>query len=180
MSEISKWTCIKFVPRTAETDYLNILNEATGCWSSVGRIGGVQALNLESSGECVQKGIIMHELMHAIGFYHTHSDYKRDEYIQVLKENIDESAISNFEAFTNNYVNDYGHGYDYGSIMQFGEMAFSKNGLPTILPLVPFEGLIGQRTELSEKDILKVNVMYSCPAPMTTPKPKFQFGKTPF
>lgn len=35
-------TCIKFVPRTTETDYISIVNGRTGCWSSVGRIGGAQ------------------------------------------------------------------------------------------------------------------------------------------
>ncbi|MGF2339117.1 M12 family metallopeptidase, partial [Acinetobacter baumannii] len=40
-----------------------------------------------------------------------------------------------------------------------GRFAFSKNGQPTIIPLV--DGVeIGQRTHLSEKDIAAVKAMY--------------------
>lgn len=36
-------TCIKFVPRTSEQkDYISIENGQSGCWSSVGRVGGKQ------------------------------------------------------------------------------------------------------------------------------------------
>lgn len=182
MDEISKWTCIKFVQRTNQVDYLRILNDATGCWSYVGRIRGAQPLNLHNRGGCVSKGVSMHELLHAIGFFHSHSDLNRDNYIKVQFENIEDYAVSNFAAYSNNYVTNYGHGYDYGSILHYGAMAFSKNGQPTLVPLLPYNGVIGQRAALSEKDILKVNAMYSCPdtTPVeTTTKGKFAFGKLP-
>lgn len=184
MDEISKWTCIKFVPRTTQADYLNIENDNTGCWSYVGRIRGAQPLNLHNGGGCVSKGVSMHELLHAIGFFHSHSDLNRDDFIKVQYENIDDYAVNNFAAYSNNYVTNYGHGYDYGSILHYGVMSFSKNGKPTLVPLFPYSGLIGQRDALSEKDILKVNAMYSCPTTVTTePTPttkgKFQFGKLP-
>lgn len=36
-------TCIKFVPRTSsDEDFIAIQNSNSGCWSSVGRIGGRQ------------------------------------------------------------------------------------------------------------------------------------------
>lgn len=192
MDEISKWTCIKFVVRTTQPDYIRILNDNTGCWSYVGRIRGPQALNLHNGGGCVSFGISMHELMHAIGFFHSHSDLNRDAYIRVQYENIEDYAVSNFAAYSNNYVTNYGHGYDYGSILHYGAMSFTKNGLPTLVPIQPYSGVIGQRNNLSEKDILKVNAMYSCPGkpepttlppttlpPTTTTKGKFQFGKLP-
>lgn len=41
MAEYRKLTCIKWVPRTgSERDYVYITNGNTGCWSSVGKIGG--------------------------------------------------------------------------------------------------------------------------------------------
>lgn len=97
--------------------------------------------------------------------------------------------MNNFIAYSNNYVTDYGHGYDYGSILHYGAMSFTKNGLSTLEPLYPLDGVIGQRDALSEKDILKVNSMYCCPktesslpstvAPETTTKGKFAFGRLP-
>lgn len=36
-------TCIKFVPRkSSDEDYISIKDSNSGCWSSVGRIGGKQ------------------------------------------------------------------------------------------------------------------------------------------
>lgn len=193
MAEISSLTCIKFVKRTTEPDYLSIVNNPTGCWSYVGRIRGAQELNLHNGGGCVSKGVSMHELVHAIGFFHSHSDLNRDQYIRVQYENIDDYAVSNFAAYSNNYVTNYGHGYDYGSILHYGVMSFSKNGLPTLVPLQPYSGVIGQRDRLSDKDVAKINAMYSCPntpepvatttttttTSTTTTKPKFNFGKLP-
>ena len=62
-------TCIKFVPRRGtEPDYLSIQSEQSGCWSSVGRVGGKQQINLQNPG-CVSKvGTVIHEMMHALGF----------------------------------------------------------------------------------------------------------------
>lgn len=43
IEEYRKLTCLKFVPRTSsDTDYIYFTNGNTGCWSSVGRIGGRQ------------------------------------------------------------------------------------------------------------------------------------------
>lgn len=35
-------TCIRWVPRTHEKDYVAFTNDNSGCWSSVGKIGGRQ------------------------------------------------------------------------------------------------------------------------------------------
>ncbi|XP_025073367.1 LOW QUALITY PROTEIN: astacin-like [Pogonomyrmex barbatus] len=59
--------CIRFTPRTNHNDYILVLKNNTGCWSSVGRQGGAQIVNLQENG-CVYKGIVMHELTHAVGF----------------------------------------------------------------------------------------------------------------
>lgn len=42
IDEYARRTCIRFRPRTYERDYISFTNEPTGCWSSVGRIGGKQ------------------------------------------------------------------------------------------------------------------------------------------
>lgn len=81
-------TCIRFVPRMNQRDYISIGNTKTGCWSNVGRLGGRQNVNLQSP-TCVSKpGTPIHELMHAAGFIHEQSRPDRDEYIEIEWENV--------------------------------------------------------------------------------------------
>lgn len=59
---------IEFRARTVEVDYIRVINDS-GCWSYVGRQGGMQLLSLQDFG-CVFAGIIQHEFMHAMGIWH--------------------------------------------------------------------------------------------------------------
>ena len=52
----------------------------------VGRIQGKQQLSLGNG--CVYTGTIIHEFLHAIGFYHEQSRPDRDQYVRIIKENI--------------------------------------------------------------------------------------------
>ena len=59
------------------------------CWSGVGREfwkNGFQEISLGSG--CIRKGIMMHEILHALGFRHEQSRYDRDKYVEVFWENI--------------------------------------------------------------------------------------------
>lgn len=89
VAEYRKLTCVKWVPRTgSERDYVYITNGNTGCWSSVGKIGGRQELNLQSPGCLTKKGTVMHEMMHAIGFLHEQNRWERDKHVTVNYGNI--------------------------------------------------------------------------------------------
>ena len=54
----------RFIPRTYEKGYIRIV-KGSGCSSSVGRTGRSQVVSLGNG--CVYPGIVIHELMHAIG-----------------------------------------------------------------------------------------------------------------
>ncbi|KAJ0060552.1 hypothetical protein NL108_016016 [Boleophthalmus pectinirostris] len=152
-------TCIRFVPRQNQYDYITIENQS-GCFSSLGRQRGRQVLSLNRMG-CVDKGVIQHEFNHALGFKHEQTRSDRDQYVQINWENMDPSMAYNFyRSDTNNQ----GTPYDYGSIMHYGRTAFSNNGRDTITPLSNTQVYIGQRQALSPWDIKRINMLYSCTA----------------
>lgn len=78
-------TCIKFRPRTTETDYVTF-TKGNGCSSLVGKAGGAQPVTLGQG--CVYTGIVIHELMHAVGFWHEQSRFDRDDFVTVYPQNI--------------------------------------------------------------------------------------------
>ncbi|XP_066523469.1 hatching enzyme 1.2-like [Hoplias malabaricus] len=157
MAKFHSKTCIRFVPRSTESDYISIENKS-GCYSSVGKTGGKQVVSLSLNG-CVYHGIVEHELNHALGFYHEHTRSDRDSYVKINWQNIDPAMQYNFnKKNTNNLKTDY----DYSSVMHYSNTAFSINGQDTITPIPDSSVEIGQRKELSAIDIQRINILYKC------------------
>lgn len=130
-------TCIKFVPRgRTDTDYISIQSGNSGCWSSVGRIGGRQVVNLQSPGCTSKVGTVMHELMHALGFLHEQNREERDQYVDIVMGNVRKGYEVNFEKAAPGSASGFGVGYDYGSVMHYSDSAFSVNGERTIVTKV--------------------------------------------
>lgn len=128
-----KQTCIKFQRRTAkDRDYITIQNSANGCWSSVGRVGGAQTVNLQSPACTTKVGTVLHEFMHTAGFLHEQNREERDNYIDVIYPNIMRGYEGNFIKAQKGMTSGQGVGYDYGSVMHYSANAFSTNGQPTI------------------------------------------------
>ncbi|KAM7360548.1 zinc metalloproteinase nas-8 [Cochliomyia hominivorax] len=157
-------TCVRFKKRTNEKDYVAITNKNTGCWSTLGRIGGRQEVNLQS-GKCFKTyGVGIHELMHVVGFYHEQNRYDRDSYVRVVKENIKPDMLVNFEKLSKNAGTNFGVPYDYASVMHYKSNSFSKNGKSTLVALkaTPEASQMGQRIGFSKGDIKKIRNMYLC------------------
>lgn len=91
MNEFHRTTCIQFIKKTNETDYLMIGSDFPSvCASHIGRQGGKQILHLGP--DCYKRiGTTIHELMHALGFYHEHMRPDRDKFVYINYSNIDES-----------------------------------------------------------------------------------------
>lgn len=89
---------------------------------------------------------------------HEVSREDREEYVTVVFENI----ISGREgAFSQRISTSTDIGtYDYGSVMHYRTTGFSRNGLPTIIPLQEPGVQIGQRVRMDEGDIETVNALY--------------------
>ncbi|KAI9584377.1 zinc metalloproteinase nas-4 [Glossina fuscipes] len=162
LDQFHRYTCIRFVPRTGQdNDYVSIANGNSGCWSTVGRTGGRQEVNLQSPGCLSKSGTAIHELMHALGFLHEQNRQERDDYVAIQYHNIEKHAIGNFERAIETMS--FGVPYDYGSVMHYSPNAFSSNGRPTIIPLRSLaDNVMGQRNGFSAFDIEKLNNMYDC------------------
>lgn len=168
MQDYATHTCIRWVPKEAnDVNYVHIYPDR-GCYSMVGKMGGKQSLSLGSG--CIQKGIIIHELMHAVGFFHEQSRTDRDDYISIMWNNIQPGMQGQFEKYGHGTIQSLGTSYDYGSIMHYGTKAFSRNGQPTMVPKQK-GAQIGQRGGFSNVDKFKINTLYGCktegPAPTT-------------
>ena len=86
MNDIECRTCVKFIERQSERDYVHIL-PGEGCFSMVGHQGGgAQVMSLGIG--CVYHGVILHELLHVLGIWHEQSRKDRDNYVKIAWENI--------------------------------------------------------------------------------------------
>jgi astacin (peptidase family M12A) len=168
-------TPIRFRPRIAsDRDYVVFRELGSGCWSYLGRQGGAQDIDVTTC----QGGNIAHELMHAAGFYHEQSRGDRDNYIDIVWDEIAPEMRSNFDK-RDARGQDIGP-YDYGSIMHYPSTAGSRSGKPTIIPR-DRNARIGQREALSALDRSAIDTLYpigtrapsaSLPAPTPAPAPK--------
>ena len=72
--EFRNKTCIRLQEWNGEPDWIHINTNRFGCASKVGRQGGMQTIRANG---CLGKdggfGLLIHEVMHALGIYHQHS-----------------------------------------------------------------------------------------------------------
>ncbi|KRZ36693.1 Zinc metalloproteinase nas-6 [Trichinella pseudospiralis] len=173
MKMIEANSCVRFVPRTIEPDYL-VINNDQGCFSMVGRMQGRQVVSLGSG--CLFNEVIVHELMHVLGFWHEQSRTDRDDFIIIRAENVIPSMVGQFRKIELPYVDFLDEKYDYYSIMHYDSKAFSRNGENTIEAVEPkMTEVIGKALELSASDIRKLNKLYECTtvnAVVTDPPPE--------
>ena len=111
---------------------------------------------------CVFNSVVIHELGHAIGFYHEHTRPDRDNFIDVLYGNIAPGLENQFEKFLPGETNTLGLGYDLNSIMHYSRNTFSRDGSDTIRPRNPSVTSFGNARRLSTLDIAKANRFYNC------------------
>lgn len=162
-------TELKLRPKSnTDTDHVVFVDKPRGgCSSYVGRIGGPQEIQLE---EACGRGSVVHEILHAAGFYHEQSRGDRDDFITIHWDEITEANKHNFDK-RDSLGQDIGD-YDYASIMHYSSQAFSRRGKATITPKQPVK--IGQRDGLSERDRAAIAYLYgngTAPEPRTQPPP---------
>ncbi len=139
---------------SAYPDYIDFIYEDR-CASWIGfQATGPQAVY---TGDKCSTGTIIHEIGHALGLLHEHTRSDRDQFVKINWNRIETDMEVNFEIMDGSIL--LGD-YDYGSIMHYGEYFFSRNGLPTIEPLLETSKQIGQRVTTSEGDRNAVAMLY--------------------
>ena len=72
---------------------------------------GKQDVSLQSNG-CVYQNIVIHELLHAVGFAHEQTRPDRDQYVTINYNNIQSGTESNFQRYLTSDVNTLNKAYD--------------------------------------------------------------------
>lgn len=159
MDELENIANIKFieVSKKPPQNYLEFI-VGNGCFSG---IGAARPQTVSIGEGCAQKGVILHELMHSLGFLHEQSRADRDDYVEIIDENIIPGKESNFR-ISNTSTLEFGP-YDFYSIMHYALNEFSIN--PAKLTIKPLYTniewkYIGRSTYLSDLDIDAIQQAY--------------------
>ncbi len=170
ISNFNNLTELCLIPRTNEKDYVRIVysNTIAGAGLSyVGRQGGEQSLFLSSSNSSQilmesKIGVMMHELMHAAGFYHEQCRDDRDQFVRINGDSIQDGQQNNFQK-----EGGVARGnYDYCSIMHYSSKAFSKNNTTTIEcvqngMIATCPPCLGNRIYFTDDDINGIDKFYN-------------------
>ncbi len=177
---------VHFLPRTGQTNYISIKDDP-GNWSYVGMQGGMQEIGIYNWNV---EYIMSHELGHCLGLVHEQSRTDRDAYVEIVADNISQTACSGNPCNHNFAIagtsTPFG-AYDFESVMHYGPCAFSVcAGCPnTTDPTCPddtdggvtiamlpgheqYASVIGQRSHFSTIDVQTMAHMYpngNCMAP---------------
>lgn len=168
MDSITNRTGVRFFPRYAETnDYVRFIH-GDGNYSQLGRVGGRQYLSLDSSlPSWAVRGVAMHELCHALGLFHEQSRADRDNYIEILWNNIKSGKAHNFQT----YIHEKTPGFDvaefnFNSIMMYSSDAFGKEVNGTTLETIRRKDgkhYASQRRYLADTDVAAIRAIYNRP-----------------
>ncbi|WAQ95435.1 MEP1B-like protein [Mya arenaria] len=151
-TKVNGKTCIHFKPHAGEAGYVKFVT-GTGCHTPVGYIGRESDVTIGHG--CERKGTVMHELLHALGFWHEQSRTDRDNYVTIHSENIQKVG----------YIDMLGQPYDYGSIMHYSAYAFAIDRTKMTIEPKQHGVTIGQRIALSPTDVKEIQLLYDCIPP---------------
>jgi hypothetical protein len=122
-------------------------------------------MNLADS--CWRKDILMHEFGHTLGLIHEHQRMDRDQYVEIITENLASGFLWLNEKVNFEYQDSESHtDYDFFSIMHYWRKAASKNGGDTIVPRSGYEqyiDVIGRQDRLSVGDAKIAAHLYGQP-----------------
>lgn len=127
-------------------------------------VGGGQQIKLDHDRGCAKiPGIVVHEILHSLGFFHMHMHSNRDNYIKINWENIPEHLHPNYKFISSSTASSFKTKYDFFSIMHYPSLTLeNKLAIEPLDKYAYYEKFMGQRKSLSTGDIARVNNMYKC------------------
>jgi len=185
-------SCVRFIARDGEEDYVDIITGSGGCYAIIpyytGR--GRCEVGLEQGG-CVTMKIVVHELLHALGIKHEQSRPDRDDHITMVWSNIvasgggqffkdvwegtdpstlpaecDDTDAADGKDYSNCVsgweVDACGFGYDYTSVMHYRLNSFAIDSSQNVMIPIDTSVTAAGNTELSDLDKKKLQCMYNC------------------
>tara|TARA_R110002072_G_scaffold25443_6_gene85226 strand:+ start:190388 stop:194125 length:3738 start_codon:yes stop_codon:yes gene_type:complete len=168
MAEIEGVCGVTFVPWTSGPNYLFIRenpNSTTVSNSSVGMQPVPQFLNIAEE-HWNARFVIVHELMHALGFMHEHQRADRNLYVTINWNAIDPFCVGgctgNFALSNSQMVG----GYDFESVMHYQQDAFGFGGATTIQckpGFTQYQTEMGHYSYLSAGDAQALQTKYGTP-----------------
>lgn len=157
-------TGLSFVEDASASDRIHVRG-GSGCSSYVGKIGGAQALTLSPT---CGRGAAIHEIGHAMGFFHEQARSDRDEHVTVHMNRVQSGREHNFRTWEQRGQAGMDIGpYDVGSIMHYGSWAFATgscwSGNTSGCTITHLDGSYiteNQRNGLSSGDLAGIQELY--------------------
>jgi len=166
--EVGGRGCLKFdeVDPTFEGPYVTFITTgAEGCSSLVGKTESADKhahdIHLEWPG-CSWPGTIKHEMMHALGFIHTHQRPDRDDHLDVAWENMHEDEHPQFTKEDPREIETYGIPYDAQSIMHYKDTSFQEEDGKTMVSANGTKLKTRATQYLTHSDVKFVQKFYQC------------------
>jgi hypothetical protein len=151
-------TPLKFVPYSGQPDGILFEVGSEHCLSLLGKVGGIQPIRLSS--ECRWQEIL-HEVLHTIGFVHEQSRADRDDYIEILWNNIEEKYQDQFAMVPDSFQEPIRQfPFDYHSVMLYRSNAFVLHSDLFSMKSKGSEAIEPVQDGLSEGDIRRLNRMF--------------------
>ncbi|XP_076456729.1 zinc metalloproteinase nas-37-like [Babylonia areolata] len=164
MAHLEGLTCITFREVNTSDPVRPILSfkKDSGCWSYVGKEYAFRYQEVSTGEGCFEFGTLLHELGHAIGFWHEHSRPDREAFIRVHPERVRPGEEFNFKVESWGQLDNKGVPYDVGSIMHYGSTYFARSGREITVEALDsrLQRVLGQRLEMSFYDVKLANLVY--------------------
>jgi hypothetical protein len=158
MAIIESLAQVDFIVRTSQSAFLHIQSGTANFSTTIGYSGSAETIELFNWNT---QGIVIHELMHALGFYHEQCRTDRNSYVTIVTANIEPGTEHNFAiAAGSTRLGPY----DFGSLMHYSRCALTvcgscTPGCETILA-PGHEDEIGQRSAVSALDAHGIRSLY--------------------
>ena len=117
MELISTHTCIKFSTEPSDV-MIRMESDPTQnfCYAEIGHVRPHQKFSFVSA--CYSSGAAAHELIHSLGFIHTHQRSDRDQYLD-FKMNLEDMTPDMRDQYKIYEGQTLYVPYDYGSVMHY-------------------------------------------------------------